>query len=217
MADYDGIKIRAGQVGLFETPIVYGQFRESEALRGELLAAIAERRKHSDTIGRSNVGGWHSDTGMLDWGGAAARFLAERAVAIAKRMSHFEDRTADDFDWPIYMWANVLTPGALNQVHTHPGQIWSAVFYVDMGDGAGGEDTGGELQLEDPRFPMTHMRLNTLRMVGIDGKPQQGETRMKLRDGDLVVFPSWLRHGVMPYRGTGERVSIAMNIDIRPK
>jgi hypothetical protein len=30
----------------------------------------------------------------------------------------------------------------------------------------------------------------------------------------LIVFPSWLSHGVRPYRGNGERVSIAINFSI---
>jgi hypothetical protein len=27
----------------------------------------------------------------------------------------------------------------------------------------------------------------------------------------LFVFPSWLQHGVRPYKGTHERISIAIN------
>jgi hypothetical protein len=29
-----------------------------------------------------------------------------------------------------------------------------------------------------------------------------------------VVFPSWLSHGVRPYRGTRERISIAINFSL---
>jgi hypothetical protein len=29
-----------------------------------------------------------------------------------------------------------------------------------------------------------------------------------------VVFPSWLSHGVRPYRGTHERISIAINFSL---
>ena len=28
----------------------------------------------------------------------------------------------------------------------------------------------------------------------------------------MVMFPSWLLHGVRPYQGEGERISIAFNI-----
>jgi hypothetical protein len=30
----------------------------------------------------------------------------------------------------------------------------------------------------------------------------------------FFVFPSWLSHGVCPYRGEHERISIAMNFSI---
>ena len=31
------------------------------------------------------------------------------------------------------------------------------------------------------------------------------------QSGDVVVFPSYLRHAVFPYRGSGERISVAFN------
>jgi len=35
--------------------------------------------------------------------------------------------------------------------------------------------------------------------------------------GLMVFFPSWLKHIVHPYRGTGERISISYNVTIREK
>ena len=49
------------------------------------------------------------------------------------------------------------------------------------------------------------------------GKPQQYEEELKLERGNIVVFPAWLRHGVRPYTGKRERISIAMIIDARRK
>ncbi len=34
--------------------------------------------------------------------------------------------------------------------------------------------------------------------------------------GDIVVFPSWVRHLAHPYAGEGDRISIAFNIRVRP-
>ncbi len=44
---------------------------------------------------------------MLEWGGAAAQKVAETAISVAKRMSHFEEASVDDFEWIATMWANV--------------------------------------------------------------------------------------------------------------
>ena len=30
--------------------------------------------------------------------------------------------------------------------------------------------------------------------------------------GQMLVFPSWVRHYVTPYHGRGERISIAFNV-----
>jgi hypothetical protein len=92
------------------------------------------------------------------------------------------------------------------------------VLYLDMGDELeSDEDVGGAFYVEDPRFPMAAMHNTAVRMIGVDGKPQQYEVEFKLERGKIVVFPAWLRHGVRPYSGKRERISIAMNIDARRK
>jgi len=51
----------------------------------------------------------------------------------------------------------------------------------------------------------------------VNGQPQPYESDIQLQRGNLVVFPAWLRHGVRPFKGKQERISIAMNIDARLK
>lgn len=72
---------------------------------------------------------------MLEWGGEAARKIADTAISIAKRMSHFEEASVDDFDWKVTMWANVTEPRGLNALHSHPENLWAEVLYIDMGGG----------------------------------------------------------------------------------
>ena len=64
---------------------------------------------------------------------------------------------------------------------------------------------------------MAAMHNTAVRMIGSDGQPQQYQVEFKLQRGNVVVFPAWLRHGVRPYTGERERISIAMNIDARRK
>jgi hypothetical protein len=35
--------------------------------------------------------------------------------------------------------------------------------------------------------------------------------------GLMIVFPSWLKHMVHPYYGTGERISVAFNVEVEEK
>lgn len=212
------LRVEAQHVGFFETPIAYCRLKEGETLIQELEKAIRQNRAQDNGLTRSNLGGWHSDTDMLKWGGDAASRLAESAINVAKRMTHFQEADSDSYDWQVRMWANVTSPGGLNHMHAHPGNIWAAVLYLDMGDEAdSSEEVGGAFYVEDPRFPMAAMHNTAIRMIGIDSQPQQYEVELKLVRGNLVVFPAWLRHGVRPYTGKRERISIAMNIDARRK
>jgi len=212
------LRVEAQQVGFFETPVAYCRLKDGEALIQQLETSIRSKQKQDTGLKRSNFGGWHSDTDMLDWGGEAANRLAESAINIAKRMTHFQEASADSYEWQVRMWANVTPAGGLNHIHAHPGNLWAAVLYVDMGDVPdSNEDVGGDFYIEDPRFPMSAMHNTAVRMMGSDGKPQQYEVEFNLERGNLVLFPAWLRHGVRPYTGNRERISIALNIDAKRK
>lgn len=210
----DALRVKAAQIGMFETPILQGRVNDASAINAELRDAVLTRAAAAPSLDRSNVDGWHSATDMLTWGGEAAARLADLALRMARRLSHFEGRDAASVAWSVKMWANISPVGALNMSHAHPGVLWAAVYYVDMGDPPPGDDAGGELFFEDPRFPMPLMRLPGFRMLGIDGQPQPVERRLPTQAGDLVLFPAWLRHGVRPHRGAENRISIAMNIDV---
>jgi uncharacterized protein (TIGR02466 family) len=206
-------RVKAHRIALFETPVVTATIDDAEPMIAALSAAIQKQRVAHPGVQRSNEGGWHSATDMLDWGGPAARTLADAALRTAKRMTAFASGGAESLDWTVAMWANVSPPGALNHLHAHPGNVWAAVFYVDIGDEAG----GGALYLEDPRFPMSAMRAPGLHMIGVDGKAQRAQADVDIATGQLVVFPAWLRHGVRRYTGKRDRISIAMNIDVTEK
>ena len=209
------LKLEAQHVGFFETPVVVSKLKNGEALMNDLEQAIRRNKAQQSGLSRSNIGSWHSDTDMLNWGGAAAGELADTAIRICKRLTVFQEAKAERFHWVARMWANVTPQGGLNHLHSHPGNLWAAVMYLDMGEENESGDSGGAFYMEDPRFPTVAMHNTAVRMLGADGNPQQYEIEFKLNRGDLIVFPSWLRHGVRPYTGKRERVSIAMNIEAR--
>lgn len=222
--DYD-FKVEARPIALFETPVAYGKLNGGEDLLLDLEKSIREKMATEKGVRRSNVGGWHSESDMTAWGGTAAGRLADTAINVAKRMSHFLESSSSDYDWVVKMWANVTPQGGLNEAHVHPGNLWAAVLYIDLGGdegersklGAENSDCGGEFFVEDPRFPMNTMRNTAFRLLGVDGRPQQLQSSFNLQRGSLLVFPAWLRHGVRTYTGTRERITIAMNIDARQK
>ncbi|MCP5384631.1 MAG: 2OG-Fe(II) oxygenase family protein [Altererythrobacter sp.] len=199
---------------LFATPFVVDRLQSEEGLRMLRAAIDAEIARDRDGVNISNIGGWHSNTRMLEWGGEAARALALKAMTMADAQT-VDARSPENsrFTWHPEMWANVSGKGNANQYHYHPGSFWSAVAYVDDGyDGDTDPTLGGELQLLDPRMPMVRMTAPDLRLRDGAGQPQQNEISIRPESGMIVMFPSWLQHAVRPFSGAGSRISIAINL-----
>ena len=203
---------------LFATPILTASPPNAGELNRALLDVIAAQREKHPGIDRSNLGGWHSDTDMANWGGEAARELADFAVStVSPHMADAASGGKRQFGWQVEMWANVNGPGHANQMHCHPASFWSGVYYPDPG-GSEIEGNGGELLLEDPRYPMAYMIVPDLLLRDAQNEPMYSQFAMRPVTGRIVLFPSWLRHSVRPHRGDRERVSIALNlalVDVR--
>lgn len=202
------------RLDLFATPILKASPPNADELNRALLEAINTQRGKHPGIDRSNLGGWHSDTDMAAWGGDASRELANFAVnTVSPHMIDVAGGGKRQFGWRIEMWANVNGPGHANQMHCHPSSYWSGVYYPDPG-GAEIEGHGGELMLEDPRYPMAYMMVPDLLLRDADREPMYSQVAIRPVAGRLVMFPSWLRHSVRPHGGDRERVSIALNLTL---
>lgn len=187
---------------LFATPLVSARLDPAVDLAA-LHAAILTRRAAHPGVDRSNYGGWDSDKGLFDWGGAAARALAVQLIGLADGHVYDPGRR---HEWVLEGWANVSGTGDSRAVHLHPASFWSAVLFV----AADGE--GGELVLHDPRLPGLAMHAPALRF---SDKAPEHEARIRPDPGVIVMFPAWLQHSVAPWRGPGPRVSVAVNLSAR--
>lgn len=200
------------RLDLFPTPVLKATPPDADALNARLLEAIRKHRDESEGVDRSNLGGWHSDIDMQHWGGEPARAVAQFAIEqVGEHMIDIARAGKRQFNWGVDMWANINGPGDANQMHCHPGSIWSAVYYPDPG-GAEIEGNGGELLLEDPRYPMAYSTVTDLVLRMPDREPMYSQVAIRPQAGLLVMFPSWLRHSVRPHKGDRERVSIAINL-----
>jgi uncharacterized protein (TIGR02466 family) len=198
-------------IKLFPTPLVIGTMPDAEALNAELKRIILARESASESIHRSNHGGWQSTWDMHQWGDEPMQKVLSFGRAIADEVTVARDGKRRQLEWRINSWANVNRHGHGNQFHTHPGALWSATYYVDDGGIGADPSLAGELEFQDPRGVAPIMYAPHLTFSGPDGAALGEAQRLPPRSGMFVVFPSWLSHGVRPYRGTRERVSIAIN------
>lgn len=187
---------------------------DAEPLNAELKRIILERESASPGVERSNRGGWQSEWNMHEWGGEPMQQVLRFARAVVSNST--VDRTGQHhkITWRINCWANVNRSGHGNQAHTHPGALWSASYYVDDGGISDDPSLGGEFEVLDPRGVAPIMYAPQMTFPGPDGLSLGEAQRLTPKAGMLFVFPSWLSHGVCPYHGTRERISIAINFSI---
>ena len=200
---------------MFATPLVRARHPGLSALIQPLKTIILREKASAEGISRSNEGGWHSKPDMLGWAGTPAESLSGMAADICER--HIIDTTDNKGlrkGWGVDMWANVNAAGHANATHCHPGAFASAVFYIDMGN-EGAPVTDGHIVMEDPRYPMAHMQYPNVLWAGPDGQGVASQHAILPTAGELIIFPSWLRHSVKPHSGVGERISIAINLTLQ--
>ena len=100
------------------------------------------------------------------------------------------------------LWVNVMKKGAIHAPHIHPHAVVSGTYYVTVPPGS------GAIRFEDPRLPLmmaAPTRRRTARPANrtfVDVAPKPGM---------LLLWESWLRHGVQESAATAPRISVSFN------
>jgi uncharacterized protein (TIGR02466 family) len=122
---------------LFATPVAIATLPENQRISAALRETILARAEQEASTTHSNLGGWQSTWDIADWGGDAADYLLSFVRHMAYTLTVDRHGKAAPQKWRVNAWANVNRSGHGNEFHTHPGCVWSAVYYVD--DGGAGE------------------------------------------------------------------------------
>jgi uncharacterized protein (TIGR02466 family) len=190
---------------LFWTPVITDALGDADELNASLSSAILAQRERDQGLKLSNRGGWQSRRDFPRWGGPAGRQVTDHAISLAS--AHTVVNSAGNAPpWSVDVWANVSGSGNFNMPHIHGGSFWSCVYYVQLGEG-----TGGQLVLHDPRMPGLRMHAPGVRFKGIEPEVR---AVIEPKPGLMVLFPAWLSHSVEPWEGNGNRISMAMNIRV---
>lgn len=108
-----------------------------------------------------------------------------------------------------HTWFHITRRGGWFGSHNHPMASWSGVYCVSDGQDDPDRPESGLLQFFNPHHlggmfvdaGNAHIRTP----YGMRGQS------FKLSPGQLVLFPSWLVHEVLPFYGEGERITVAFN------
>jgi uncharacterized protein (TIGR02466 family) len=171
----------------------------------------AERDRDQEGIQRSNykkLGGWHSHNNLHRED--AYRPLTDRIHQAGRRISKQLGYNPSKHLQVGTMWSIINAPGSSNKSHIHPGCHWSGVYYVHAPKGA------GDIEFTDPRT--THI-MNQPSFEKNKQRSKENWTKVQYtpKAGKMLIFPSWLYHGVAPNLSDqsgrdGERVIISFNL-----
>jgi uncharacterized protein (TIGR02466 family) len=99
-------------------------------------------------------------------------------------------------------WANLYAPGAAHRAHNHPNNYLSAVYYVRTSPGA---DT---INFHDPRSQTGVIRPPVTELTAAN----TDQVVVRVGNGTLLVFPSYLQHSVDANASGESRVSLSFNL-----
>ena len=191
----------------FPTPLWQFTLAEAETLNAKLAAAIArERERDPEGMKVSNVLGWHSqdDLHRREEFREFVNIVGKNILTVVRELAWDLEAIAPKLN---NCWAMANIPNSTTKAHHHPNSVLSGVYYVSAPAGS------GNIFFFDPR-PGARMLVppNTK-----DNALNAGQVTLTATAGQMVIFPSWLWHGVGLNRTTEDRLSVSFNIGIAQK
>jgi uncharacterized protein (TIGR02466 family) len=201
---------KAQYANIFATPLLTCVLDDGPELNALLRERILVHESESPGTAKSNHGGWHSESGHLEFCGDAGQRLIDHMYALADEATQCVAadyrKKIEPIRWTLSAWVNVNRTGDFNKMHVHPASTWSGTYYVDTGD-PNGTDGATPLHVFDPCPARATMFLPSVVPDSIFINPQPGL---------MVLFPSYLLHMVFPHNGSSARISIAFNLRKEP-
>jgi len=198
---------------LFPTPIWWLDLDIDVAAMQEICYGIAE---NMPTKERSN-------RGILNY--QSPDFFGEELVKepeddvfaeLCRQIKHWGNKAFDSFESCATtlefanVWININNKGGYNEVHVHPGSIMSGAFYVKTPK----EGDCGSITFH--KNPMEGYVVHSLGLAEDLSKAEAAHTHATMsyppKEGRLVLFPSWVSHGVRENHTEEDRISISFNL-----
>jgi len=99
-------------------------------------------------------------------------------------------------------WATVLARGAAHKAHSHPNNFLSGVYYVRTRPGS------DAINFHDPRTQAGVIRPPVVELTA----ENTDQVVVRVTNGTLLVFPSYLEHSVDANVNEEERISVSFNV-----
>lgn len=204
---------------VFAVPLAQDTLPNAGPLNAQLKALILAREAEGDRYANPNPslkqqpGVFESDFNLFSWPEACVQQLRQFCWATLGRtiqqINGYEAEEMQRLQIFSHTWFHVTRFGGFTILHTHPMASWSGVYCVDPGETPADRPESGVLRFHNPHhYSHTFLDAGNLRP-----RPpyHHGTWSVRFGAGQLVLFPSWLQHEVLPFYGRDERITIAFN------
>lgn len=190
---------------LFVTRLYRGRIPVAQGLEKTCLGVAAEDLAGQRWAKEHGYGGYTSYASLNDLPRRASIF-DELERAIARHVTAFARELQFDLAGRKLtldsLWINVMEKGAIHAPHIHPHSVISGTYYVAV------PPKSGVIRFEDPRLAM-------LMAAPPKKKNARPENRsfvdVEPKAGTLLLWESWLRHGVEANGAAKRRISVSFN------
>jgi uncharacterized protein (TIGR02466 family) len=194
---------------LFATRLYKARIAPDRSLGKTCLGFAAEDGAGQRWSKSHGYGGYTSYTSLNDLPRRASLF-AELEQKIARHVTLFARELQFDLGGKKLvldsLWINVMNRGAIHTPHIHPHSVISGTYYVSV------PPKSGVPRFEDPRLGM---------MMAAPPRKENARAENRLfvdvqpKTGMLLLWESWLRHGVETNGAREPRISVSFNYRLR--
>lgn len=203
----------------FAVPFVRTRHPEYGALNSQLKALFLEREREGAHIAnpnpytQRNEAVFESNFDLFKWTEPCVEQL--RAFCFNNVMRTLGE--LNGYDLPMLQrirmgadaWFHITRKGGFFGVHNHPMASWSGVYCVDAGRRDPSRPASGTLNFINP-FVMNTMFIDA-GTAQLRDPYTYSNRNYQLSAGELLLFPSWVLHQVLPFDDEGERITVAFN------
>lgn len=209
----------------FATPIVSVPIPDAETLNRALVPLFLDKERAGDQhrhemhIPTQRGPVFESRFDLFEWPDAPIQRLADEVHSVlfhlVGRLNGYSEADMARLVFYYDSWFHITRAGGYQSIHYHPRASWSGIYAVQPGDAVEERPESGQVKFYDPRGAVfMHMDPGNERL---DPRYTATPVYLQHRPGQLVIFPSWLMHEVLPYLGRSERIVVAFNAWITRK
>jgi uncharacterized protein (TIGR02466 family) len=203
----------------FAAPFAFAQYPDpvelNQSLKALFLMREAEGAKYANpnpyTTRNKELFESHFD--LFDWPEAVITTLREfclsNLIRTVAQLSNYDVAYLKRINIATDAWFHITRRNGFFGVHNHPMASWSGVYCVASGEHDDGQPDSGKLSFVHPNIA-GGMYIDP-GSSGLQTPYNTSNMAYALTPGQLILFPSWISHYVMPFYGEGERITVAFN------